>query len=93
MLKGGRRLGAANYLYVNGTSPHSLFCTVSQPSVCVCVCVCVFFLACLCDQGKGKEFFFFFFENDMCDADSHLFRGSFQTVETMLLHFATITPA
>ena len=59
MLKGGRRLGAANYLYVNGTSPHSLFCTVSQPSVCVCVCVC-FSLHVYVIKERGRSFFFFF---------------------------------
>ncbi len=41
-------------------------------------------------SAEGKEGVFL--ENGMYGGDSHLFEGSFQTVETMLLHFATITP-
>lgn len=37
-------------------------------------------------------FFSFLSSNDMYAGDSHLFGGSFQTVETMLLHSATIAP-
>lgn len=51
----------------------------------VCVCVCA-----IKDERRGKKEGVL--ENDMYGSDSHLFRGSFQTVETMLLHFATITP-
>lgn len=36
--------------------------------------------------------FSFLSSNDMYAGDSHLFGGSFQTVETMLLHSATIAP-
>lgn len=85
MLKGGRRLGAANYLYVNGTSP-LLYSAQCLNPVCACVCVSLHVYVI---KGRGRSFF----ENDMYGADSHLFGGSFQTVETMLLHFATITPA
>lgn len=42
VLKGWAAVWAANYLYVNGTLPDSLFC-VSAPAMCVSqhVCVCV----------------------------------------------------
>lgn len=47
-------------------------------------------------RGEGKTgvcvFSSFLSSNDMYAGDSHLFGGSFQTVETMLLHSATIAP-
>lgn len=73
-------VSAANYLYVNGTSPHSLFCVL-----CCCLYGCV--SVCTRHQGGvlgGREGVS---QNDMYAGDSHLFWGSFQTVETMLLHF------
>lgn len=54
--------------------------------------MCVFAPVITDERGGGTGLRKEFFLNDMYGSDSHLFGGSFQTVETMLLHFATIAP-
>lgn len=73
------RVSGANYLYVNGTSPHYSVLFLA----CLRACVCAHDRSRRSSRRRGREFL----ENDMYAGDSHLFRGSFQTVETMLLHF------
>lgn len=63
-----------------------LYFAPQPPSMCVSKHVCV------CAIKEGVQGVGGSFQNDMYGSDSHLFRGSFQTVETMLLHFATIVP-
>lgn len=84
VLKGRRRLIIC-MLMGRHNSPHSawrLLCVFVRDQVWV-------------REGGGRKeggFFSFFFQNDMYSSDSHLFGGSFQTVQTMLLHFVTIVP-
>lgn len=48
VLKGWAAVWAANYLYVNGTSPDSLFCASAAFDVCFQACLCVW------DQGRSS---------------------------------------
>lgn len=90
VLKGGWRLEQL-IIYMLMGRHYILYSVRCLDPVCVfpymflCVCVCA-----IKDERRGKKEGVL--ENDMYGSDSHLFRGSFQTVETMLLHFATITP-
>ena len=86
MLKGGPRLEQLIIYMLMGR--HRIFYSALRLNpVCVSLHVCVCVIKAECRGKEGSSF-----ENDMYRSDSHLFRGSFQTVETMLLHFATIAP-